>query len=201
MELITTREDRERAFEILQKAFHSSPGMDWMLRKRNSAYSKKWIIKVLFTEAESKGGAFLTSDKNGVVFFYHLSKRTHSLKYFFQKAFVSLFITGIKNAIRCYRYQKKVASIRPNEGWLGMLLATDSSTNGMKAALEIKQAVFGFADETNEYIYAETTSPRASLLYQKAGYELYRTIRHPYDDLTIWFYRRQPSIYSLKKVA
>ena len=112
-----------------------------------------------------------------------------------------LFVTGIKNGLRSFKYQKKIAVIRPKSGWLGMISATDATATGTKAAFEIKNNMFQLADDTNEPIYVETTVPRVKTLYQAAGYELYSTMKHPYDDLTIWFFRRSPFIYSRKKTA
>lgn len=201
MKLIQTRRDKHRAFEILENAFQSSPGMNWMLKDRSSKHAKKWILRVLYTDAQLRNGAYLTSDRNGVVFFYHLSKKGISATGIFQKIYVLLFISGIKNGLRSIKYQKKIAAIRPKSGWLGMISATDSSANGTKAAFEIKNEMFRIADDTNEDIYVETTVPRVKLLYQAAGYELYFTMEHPYDDLTIWFLHRRPFIYSQIKRA
>ena len=81
---------------------------------------------------------------------------------------------------------------RPKEGWLGHLIATDTSTLNKTAAYEIKNEMFRLADETNEPIFVETTQRRIMLLYKVTGYYEYDAIPHPYEGLTIWFMRRDP---------
>ena len=57
-----------------------------------------------------------------------------------------------------------------------------------------EQEMFRLADETNEPIYVETTNPRVMLLYKKSGYVEYANLKHPYEDLTIWFMKRGAGI-------
>jgi hypothetical protein len=75
---------------------------------------------------------------------------------------------------------------------LGWLVATDQDIVGNAAAYEIKQEMFRLADETNEPIFVETTVFRIKQLYERAGYYVYDTLDHPYEDLTVWFMRRDP---------
>lgn len=196
MKRIQSRIEKNRAFEVLTEAFRSSPGMTWMLKNPNSETAKKRILHFFYSEAKSKKGAFITSDRNGVIFYFPQHRKNFSLRSFYQKVYLILFVTGIKNGMRCLKYQRLIKKIRPKTGWVATLLACDSSHNGIKTAFEIKQEVFQLADVEMEMIYAETTSPRAKILYEISGYELYHSAKHPYADLTIWFYRRYPYSYS-----
>ena len=199
MELIQGKEQKRRLFEIFEQAFAQSPGMNWMLRHRDSSRGKRWIIRLMTNEGIAKKGAFLTSDNNGAVLFFQVQKRALSPLNILRTIYIFLFITGVKNGFRALRYQKMVAAIRPKTGWLGLLVATDQTVPGNVAAFEIKQEMFRIADDHNECIYIETTVPRVRLLYKAAGYIEYAELKHPYTDLTIWFFRRDPFTYSRKK--
>ncbi|MFT5779831.1 MAG: hypothetical protein ACI837_002790 [Crocinitomicaceae bacterium] len=199
MEIIRTKNQKERVFEIFEHAFISSPGMNWMLRNRNSERGKRWIINLMFHEGISQKGAFITSDNNGAVLFFQVQKKAFTPLNIFRTLYILGFVTGIKNGIRALRYKKMVATIRPKTGWLGLLVATDRTAEGSGAAFEIKREMFRLADESNECIYVETTVPRVRTLYKAAGYIEYAEMQHPYADLKIWFFRRDPFTYSRKK--
>ena len=185
--------DRPRSFEILDNAFSQSYGMTWMLRNKDSIRSKKWIIRLMYLEAKSKNGAYITNDKNGVVLFFSIQDKRLSIRYKLGIICFILFVTGIKNGIRALKYQRLVASIRPKKGMLGLLVATDQNIAGSKAAYQIKQEMFRIADEKNENIFLETTIPRVRALYLAVGYVEYAEMKHPYVDLVIWFFKREPS--------
>ncbi len=199
MELIRTKNQKKRVFEIFEDSFANSPGMNWMIRNPNSERGKRWIINLMYHEGVSKNGAYITSDKNGAVVFFQLQKKAFSPANMIRTLYILLFISGIKNGLRALRYKKMVANIRPKTGWLGFLVATDKTAVGNTAAFEIKNEMFRIADESNECIYLETSVPRVRILYKVAGYVEYAEIDHPYADLKTWFFRRDPFTYSRKK--
>lgn len=199
MKLIQSREDKLRALDILVKAFCESPGMVWMLPGQRSTNKKfRKLIALCYHEAEAKNGAFITSDKNGVVLYFRLQNRNVTIQNILRKLYVLFFVTGLKNGLRAMRYRKIVDDIRPKIGWLGWLVATDSDASGNAAAYEIKNEMFRLADETNEPVFVETTVPRVRVLYRAAGYHEYAQLKHPYRDLTVWFMRRDPNPIKLK---
>ncbi|MFT5513521.1 MAG: hypothetical protein ACI8SE_001929 [Bacteroidia bacterium] len=194
MHLIRTHDNKARAFKILETSFCGAPGLTWMINQKKAERSIKHLIHLMYHEAAYKRGNFVTTDKNGVVLFFQLNNKTIAPLQILRSVFVILFVTGVRKGIKALKYKKKVASIRPKKGWLGHLVATDRSVVGNAAAFEIKSEMFRIADEHNECIYLETTVPRVRRLYKAAGYVEYAELKHPYADLMIWFFRRQPSI-------
>jgi hypothetical protein len=182
--------DKKRALDILQKAYCQSQGLGWMIKKCD-AKKMRIFISFFMHECMVKNGAWITGDKNGVLFFYHMSNRKKSFRNFFRKMYIIFFITGIKNGVRAMRLKKMIDTIRPKTGWLGFLVATDIDACDKAAAYEIKREMFEMARKTNETIYLETTVPRVRLLYKAAGYKEYYVMKHPYTDLTIWFMKRE----------
>lgn len=192
MKHVQTRIEKERVFEILESSFIKSPGMNWMIRRQESQKSFKSLIEFLYHEVKMKQGIYITSDKNGVVFFYPLGKNRFSLMNTFRTIHLLIFVTGIRKGLQARHYRKKVTSIRPQRGYVGFLVATDNTVIGNNAAYEIKNEMFRIADESNSPIYLETTSPRVRLLYKRAGYKEYFELKHPFAHLTVWFFSKEP---------
>ena len=195
MNLIKNNRDKKRALDILENAFIDSPGMTWMLRKCNKK-NLRIFLSFFYHTVAIKDGAYLTSDRNGVVFFYQLQNKKTSISNLFRKLYVLLFIVGLKKGMLAAKYKKNIDKLRPKSGWFGWLVATDTKVSGNAAAYQIKQEMFRLADETQEPIYVETTNPRVMLLYKKSGYLEYANLKHPYQDLTIWFMKRENAIFN-----
>lgn len=191
MELIKSEKERERAIEILEEAFKHSLGIVWLL-KRNEKKQVNRFLSFLLEEALINKGAFLTENKNGVVLYTRLQDNTVSIKLTLKKIYIFLFVLGIKNGVKALKYRRIVNEIRPKKGWCGWLVATDTSVIGNEAAYEIKNEMFKKAEETDESVFVETTIKRVKLLYERAGYYEYAQIEHPYEELTVWFMRRDP---------
>jgi hypothetical protein len=193
MKHIKTVDEQRRALDILEEAFLQVPGVMWLF---SSAQDKRKCLRTLlrlcFQETSERQGAYLTSDQNGVVFFYHLKKRPNRIFQFFRNAYLALAIIGLRHSLCVLRTRRIINSVRPRNGWYGWFLATDPKANDTRAGYEIKQDIFRIADQTNESIYVETTLRRTMVLYTKIGFYEYARRKHPYDDFTIWFMRRDP---------
>jgi len=192
MKLVKTRFEKERAIQILEDAFIDSPGVYWMVKNPENLKQRKWIIRLLFYESQAKDGAYLTSDQNGALLFFQVNQKVTSLRLIFLRLYVLFFVTGIRNGLNAIQYQKLIASVRPTNGWLGLLVATDKDLRTSKTAFEIKHKMFDSSDASDLCIFIETTVQRVRKLYQSSGYIEYAEIKHPYTDLTVWFFRREP---------
>ncbi len=187
-------EFKERALDVLEKAFYNSPGMLWMISPKNKKNNFRNFLSIFLEEAIVKNGAYLTSDRNGVLLFFQLQDKKLSFSLIYKKLYALFFIMGIKNGIRAIYYKNIIDAERPKSGWLGWLVATDSKVKGNLAAYEIKQFMFEQGDKTNQTVYVETTVPRVRLLYLATGYSEFKSLKHPYEDLTIWFMKREPKL-------
>ncbi|MGB1039913.1 MAG: hypothetical protein ACPGVD_03495 [Flavobacteriales bacterium] len=190
MNLCENKIERNKILEIFEEAFKDSPGMTWMIA--NNKKKMKSILKLFIHEASLKKGAFLTKNKSGAVLFFSLQNNTNSTALILRKLYVFFFVVGVNRGIKAIRYKKLINEIRPKEGLLGWLVASNQNISGNEAAYEIKREMFRIADETNQPIFVETTVPRVRKLYRLAGYKEYQSIQHPYEELTIWFMRRDP---------
>lgn len=192
MQIIESEMQKTRALTILNKAFHESPGITWMLGENKNDKKLNTFLSIFLLEASVNNGAYLTSDNNGVVLFFQMQKQKSSLLLTIKKIYVLLFITGLYRGIKALKYKKIVSEIRPKNGWLGWLVATDNSVKGNAAAYEIKNFMFEKSDDSEETIFVETTVPRVRVLYKVAGYTEYAHLKHPYNNTDVWFMKREP---------
>jgi hypothetical protein len=194
MKVITNSIDETRALDILQDAFADVPGVTWMVENcRNEKAALRKLLSFCFHASAEKKGAFLTADRNGVVFFYHLERKPLFIKQFFRSLYLTLAVIGIRRSIEIAKTRRIIDSLRPRSGWYGWFLATAKDKAGVQAAYEIKRDMFQIADASNESIYVETTVPRISLLYKRIGFYEYARVKHPFkDNLEIWLMRRDP---------
>ena len=93
MNLIKNKQDENRALDIMEKAFIGSTGMTWML-KRNSKANLRIFLSFFFHEVSVKNGAWLTSDRNGVVFFLPIAKPSAIDTEYFQKTICICMYNG-----------------------------------------------------------------------------------------------------------
>ena len=196
MNQIRNANDRNRALDILENAFYNVPGVMWMIKStENKRRDLRIFLSLCFYQTSEKGGAYLTSDKNGVVFFYHLQKKPNQLLDFFRKLYLILILVGVKTSIRIIKTRKIIDQVRPKKGWYGWFLATEEAI-GNRAGYEIKRDMYRMADETNEPIYVETTIARIKTLYSRIGFYEYARVKHPYENIDIWFMKRDPHTFN-----
>lgn len=190
MYLIHTKKDKKRALEIFNDAFIDSLGIMWVL-KRKTLNSKKLTIKVLFHEGIDKKGAYLTEDKNGALLFFDNNNTRTSLNNIIRKIWLVIIYAGFVNAYRLIKYRELISATRPKGVLIGFLVATDQNMIGNAAAFEIKNQMFAIAKNLKKTICLETSIPRVRRLYKLSGYTEYAEIKHPYEDLTIWFFKKE----------
>ena len=189
MYLIYSEEDKKRALEIFNNAFIDSLGIMWVL-KRKTFNSKKLTIKVLVHEGIDKKGAYITDDKNGALLFFDNNDTRTSLNNIIRKIWLIINYAGFVNAYRLIKYRELISATRPKGALVGFLVATDQKVIGNGAAFEIKNQMFEIAKNLKKTICLETSIPRVRRLYKFSGYTEYAEINHPYEDLTIWFFKR-----------
>lgn len=192
MRVVKSKEDKKRVLEIFKDAFVESPGITWMTNSNEKKLDA--LLSYFIDEAFVKNGVYLTTDNNGAVLFFQIQNRKKSLSIILKRIYLILFILGLKKSLQTFKYKKLINSIRPTTGWLGWLVATDQNVEGNKAAYEIKNEMFRISEESKEPIFVETTVKRVRLLYLRAGYQEYHSIKHPFEDLTIYFMKKEPVI-------
>jgi hypothetical protein len=193
MKTIKTTSDKQKALKILVNAYFEAANVTWMLKKksRKNLYT---IFNLLFHEAKSKNGAYLSENETCVLFLYKQKEKYFSWIQIFRKLYIFLFVTGFAKGLQAIKFQKLVSAIRPHGGLLGMALAIDEKPMTTATIFELKKSVFDLSKSENLPIYAETTVPRLLKLYQVLGFQVYHEMKHPYAELDVWFLKRDLEI-------
>lgn len=191
MNKVSNINDKKRALEILELTFLNSNGFNWISNQKFNKRGIKYIIRIIYTVASLRGGAYLSNDKNGVMLFYRMQKHKFSISQIFNYLYL-LFSIGITNTLNVLKYKFIIESLRPKEGLVGLLLATNQRRNLKCLYYDYKKISFQIADKINQPIFIETTSKKARKLYLLSGFYQYLEIKHPFSDLTVWFLRRDP---------
>lgn len=191
MNKVSNINDKKRALEILELTFLNSNGFNWISNQKFNKRGIKYIIRIIYTVASLRGGAYLSNDKNGVMLFYRMQKHKFSISQIFNYIYL-LFSIGITNTLNVLKYKFIIESLRPKEGLVGLLLATNQTRNLKCLYYDYKKISFQIADKINQPIFIETTSKKARKLYLLSGFYQYLEIEHPFSDLTVWFLRRDP---------
>lgn len=185
---IRTKEDKNRTVEILTNAIFDAPNLSWIFLNRTKKNLAFFFLTIL-NDAIAKNGAFLSSNRNGVLFFYNISDRRISRINIFRKIIVLIFITGLVNGFKIIKHNRNMSRFRPKTGWLGMLMATEN--NNFSAAFEIYSFINNVYRKSKLPVYAETTSSRVCALYKAAGFSEYFKLKHPFANLEVWFLRKE----------
>ena len=189
MHQITSAREQQKAIKIIADAYFEAANVTWLL-KRKTKTNVKAIFKVLFQEAKSRNGAYMSDNEACVLFLYDQKVKVFSVKQFFRKLHVFLLVTGISNGIKALKFQKHVASIRPKEGLLGTVLGVEENQMTTATVFEMKRTVFDLSKVNNLPVYAETTVPRLLKLYKALGFEVYHEMNHPFAELQVWFLKK-----------
>jgi len=187
MYLVKSQQDIDRAQEIFIEAFNDSEGINWVLKRRTKK-SKELTVKVLLHEGIDKNGAYLSEDRNGAVLFYDSNNKGSSINNIIRKVHLVLRFSGIQNTLKLISYRKLIAATRPKNSMVGFLVATDRKIKTNNAIYEIHNEMLAIAKRQGKQIVLETSKPRVRRLYSFAGYEQYAEVKHPFSDLTIWFF-------------
>lgn len=185
MKLIDTKKDAEIACNILANAFADAKNITWFLtpNKRNL----QRFFSLLVDESIAKNGAYLTSNKSGVLLLYNMNKRLSFFSFLARKLRLILFTIGLKKGIQLIRLQKIQEKQRPKEGMYGLALAMQNDDQKWHTIFELKKAFQQVLKTSKLPVYAETTNPRYVKMYRSLGFVVYHQIPHPYTDLTIRF--------------
>lgn len=187
---IQSKEDQIRAIEILEGTFGSIPGVSWMIRSSKNKHLKP-LLTYCLKEAMLNDAAYISTDKNGVVFIYQIQNKKIEPN-FWQQLKLTYHSMGILKAIKVIKSRKLMEKIRPKTGWHIWIMGTDQNNSGTASAYEIKHAITEFSKTSGEPMYAETTVKRALILYKLLGFYVYETINHPYQNCNMWFLRKDP---------
>lgn len=191
-----TKADRERAIEILYKAYKDNPTFTWVVKDGTPEQFEervKYLCGFLFDSISLIGGVYMTSYNDGICMIYNINDKKNSLQSWILQIKLAFKVIGITRALEIMQRENKIEKRRPNGDYLYFwVLAADPDVKGFQDMAEIRDETFAMSKELNLPIYAETTVDRNVIMYKRYGFEEYDTWEVPGKDVTVHFMRRFP---------
>ncbi len=173
--------NKKEALGILLQAFRRNPNITWMARKATRKYIKS-ICTHCLDLASSRGGAYLSRDRKGVVLVYErggaldLRQKVYESLLKLRLFFTAIRWFGLGNILA---QQREVAQHSPKERHLYcLILAVNKKEHSMNTVVELKDFLFHLSKERGLPIYAQTSLERNQRLFERYGFKTYHTIEN-----------------------
>jgi len=188
-----TRSDKNLVVAIITDTFEKNPGVNWLLRTSGNRRKKiKRLAEFAFIKALDRNGVFISSNRKGVAICYPFNQNKFSLiEMFYELRFAlsSIKLSRLPEVLKREAYRKKQ---RPTSGkylyfwFLGVL------PGGDKAAYELKDAIFDYAQKVNLPIYLETAMERNKIIYERYGFQTFHYWNDEKENIRFWFLKWDP---------
>lgn len=187
--------NKQRAIEILVNAFATVPGALWVVKKDNKIKERiKVLCEFCLETSRQKDGAFISSDKKGVALIFDSRKKQNPISWLLGYVKLGNKCIGWSRAWSIIKREHTIQSKRPKNAHLYFwMLAVEDNSNGVQTIIELRDFAYELSNKTGLPIYAETTSKRNKLMYQRYGFEVYDTWEIPQQNLMMWFMKREAS--------
>jgi len=188
-----TKNDRKQVTEIISETLQGNPGICWMLRKNGNLKKHiKNLADFTFFQSLAKEGIYISNNEKGVAICYKFNDKRSSLKaklFRYRYAIKSLQLNLIKQILKLESYKIKQ---RPSDGeylyfWFFCVLK-----DGGQAGFELKNAIYELSINQNIPVYAETSLLRTKIIYERFGFETYKTWENKNMGLKYWFIKLTP---------
>jgi len=189
-----TIEDKKKVLNILQKAFANNPTLMALIRnKRKKDYFVRQIVDYAFHFSLRRKGVFLSDDGNVVAFCFRYNFMESDLLDLWRMIKMVLLAFSLRKLISTFYHNDYVGRIRPSDGrylyfWFFGALPEHGSPRDTRSLID---SIFERAQEEELDIYAETTLKKNKTVYERFGFEVYRTWYNPYNGVHVWFMRRR----------
>lgn len=188
------RTDWERFSEIMNRAYATNPSVLWVL-KNDSVYPRRLRIltRYCFEKGLANDGIWFTEDFAGVSVVFELQHEKQSWRSLYWE--IVLAMKGI-TIPRLKMVMKRDALIRkkrdPQTGLYFWMYAADPDKMDGVAARKMRDYFFHWADESGQFILAETSVPKNERVYRYSGFETYDEWRDEKSEMITWMMRRAP---------
>lgn len=188
----------EAIIQNVAEVLKETPSANSTVKQDKNADKRFHILAEYMVRKAIKHDALIVSDNGtGVaILFEHKAGVKGQFKDSISEQLNLLFkVTGLKNALRILKNQKKVNSQRPkDESYLYCWfwgIAKNNRGSETQVGAEMKDTLLKIADEKQLPLYAETRTKRNVIVYRRYGFELFSEWDHPDGD-KMWFLKYSP---------
>lgn len=195
-----TKADRNRAIEILYKAYKDNPTFTWVVKPGSPEQFEdrtKQLCGFLFDNILQIGGVYMTSYNDGICMIYNINDKKNTAYSWYLQIKLAFNVIGITRALEIMKRESHIEKLRPKGNYLYFwVLAADPDVKGYQDMAEIRDDTFAMSKNQNLPIYAETTVERNVIMYKRYGFEEYDTWHVPGKDVIVHFMKREPDYES-----
>jgi len=112
---LATRKDRDRVVEVLQKAFHDNPTMQFITRNVKKEKHIAKVMKYAFDFAIRRNGVYITNNGKGVAIYFSYNERKKDLLDLFYQLRLACTAMPILKLKQVWKHTKKVNQLRGNK--------------------------------------------------------------------------------------
>jgi hypothetical protein len=189
---VATKQDRERAVDILTRAYVDVPGVLAIVKETGDVRKRvKALCEYCFDTMQPIGGVYITTCNNGVAMVYQTKDKKFRWGGLIDQIVLIFKAVGISRALKIMKRDKIIQQKRPKENILYFwMLAVDPEVRGIQAMKEIRDEIYELSEKLNMPIYAETTVDRNKVMYERYGFETYDTWYDNEKDTNVYFMYR-----------
>lgn len=189
---LATRNDRNRVVNVLQKAFHDNPTMQFMTR---GLEKKEHIVKVMkyaFDFAIRRKGVFITENKKGVAIYFRYNERKIDLLDMYYQIRLVVTALSILRLRQVWFHTQQVNKLRAKKKhflyvWF---IGVEPDEYPRTSPAAFKKKIFESAKRLQLDIYAETTRSDLKIGYERLGFQVYKKWYNAKSDLHVWFLKK-----------
>tara|TARA_B100000508_G_scaffold140085_2_gene140066 strand:- start:86371 stop:86958 length:588 start_codon:yes stop_codon:yes gene_type:complete len=186
------RNSYDTALRVLNTAFQDNPGVMWVVKKDQKITSRiRELCRFCLTVSMEKEGAFITSDRKGVILMIESDKRQRFTNWLKGYKRLGQYCIGWDRAVKMINRERKIQSRRPGSKHLYVwMIAVEDHTYGLNTIREMRDFLFETSIKRELSIYAETTMKSTLNLYLRYGFEVYDTWHVDKEGMDVYFIRR-----------
>ncbi|MDH5365830.1 MAG: hypothetical protein OEW67_02530 [Cyclobacteriaceae bacterium] len=190
--LKVTKNNQQKALQILVTAFKDNPGALWVIKKDKKILNRLQVLcKYCLSTSMQKKGAFITLDEKGIALIYKNWLKQNSIKKLLGYIDLGNYCIGWDRAWSIIKREKEIVSRRPKFPHLYFwMIGVENNSNGVNTIIEIRNFVFEYSKKLQLPIYAETTVEKYLTLYQRYGFSIYDEWETGYNGIKVWFIKR-----------
>jgi hypothetical protein len=142
---------------------------------------------------EKFDGIYLSEDKTTVLFYYRESQYRRSLVDYLR--YMKMFAQAIRPSqfFPTLKREKYIKSLRPEyKDYIYVwVLASVPENRSLRGLADIRDHLFGMAEDLQLPILIETTVEKVLKLYRYVGFEVYHHWHDESADIHVWFLERK----------
>jgi hypothetical protein len=192
-----TPEHKKKILDAFFEAFNTTPGILWVTGTGRQKDKKvRWLLEFAYQLTSHSGEIWMSDDENAVSFMFYSHKRKGDWYTLWLHLKLAFQVVGLRRALEILRRERYIRQQRPaNEPYIYLwFTGSRADRNGLISMTNLKNGLFKKGYDENLPIYTETTVERALASYTRYGFSLFHSWPNLKRHLTVYFFRRQPSL-------